>query len=194
VGGWVFIGLSPKEPIYEGRRLSEWIDDYFIDHRRIPGGDEKSERAIQAVRAIGSNGIPILIEWAQAKDLPLKTKVVSFLNRHSLTNFHSTTAEEWQERAFKGFWILETNGVSAVPVLSRWLESSDAELRMHALRCLSAINPDEQVILPVLEKYVNDADTNVQMIVRVQISVLRWHDKKFRETNDPTTWLPLLLK
>ncbi|MBI1178736.1 hypothetical protein GC207_14985 [bacterium] len=55
-GIWFFF-LRNTEPSYEGKRLSEWL----VQYGQPSWGD--SEKAKEAIQAIGTNGLPILVSW-----------------------------------------------------------------------------------------------------------------------------------
>jgi hypothetical protein len=50
----------PKEPMYQGRSLTEWLGDIRPGPTELP--------AARAVMAIGTNGVPIMFRLIQAKD------------------------------------------------------------------------------------------------------------------------------
>src|SRR5215468_1695760 len=60
----IVVALIPREPKYHGRTLSEWIKDSAP--RKSP--DPETTRAIEAVRHIGTNGLPWLLKWISAKE------------------------------------------------------------------------------------------------------------------------------
>src|SRR5437868_8005971 len=53
------------EPVYKGKKLSEWVVD-FND------GVYFSSEATEAIRAIGTNGIPVYLRWLRHKPSRLK--------------------------------------------------------------------------------------------------------------------------
>src|SRR5262245_21189458 len=53
----LLISRRTSEPIYNGRSLSDWLARY--------GAGPDSDEAEDAIRAIGTNALPFLIEWIQ---------------------------------------------------------------------------------------------------------------------------------
>jgi HEAT repeat protein len=51
----VFWSLGPKEPSYDGRSLSAWLDEWGQAY------NDRTNHATIAIRAIGSNALPILL-------------------------------------------------------------------------------------------------------------------------------------
>jgi hypothetical protein len=67
----VILGSRRKEPVYEGRTLSSWLDHHVGSSAAIPPyGSEGWKKADVALRAIGTNSIPTLVAMLKAKDPP----------------------------------------------------------------------------------------------------------------------------
>src|SRR5690349_3457600 len=61
--GVVAFWPGPKEPEYDGKTLSEWLD--LCRNYRL-GNESQSQSAQiaqEAVRKIGTNGLPLLVNW-----------------------------------------------------------------------------------------------------------------------------------
>lgn len=110
-----------REPSFEGRFLSEWLAQYT---ERVWGNWERraSNAGFLAVRDIGTNAIPTLIEWLREPDTLAPPNVSA--DRSMLVG--------------AGFEILGTNAAPAVPELARILNESNstrsAGLAIGALR------------------------------------------------------------
>jgi len=63
-GGGVFGVLREREPVYEGRKLSEWAKMY-AEGLDLTNGAHQVRQAADAIREIGTNGIPYLARWIQ---------------------------------------------------------------------------------------------------------------------------------
>src|ERR1043166_10199828 len=50
-----------KEPVYQGKKLSEWIDQAW----RASGREQEARFAI---RQIGTNAFPVLVKWIESAD------------------------------------------------------------------------------------------------------------------------------
>ena len=115
VGGcWVLWGtvrggqsLGP-EPVCRGRTLSQWLIAYGgLDSRErvydSPGVDPiEKEKARKAVREVGSNAVPFLLDW-RVGARPLSAQGV----------------RRWDSAWLLGFEILGTNASAAIPELSK---------------------------------------------------------------------------
>jgi HEAT repeat protein len=55
IAGLIIWSVSSKEPVYQGRSLSSWLDEW--GH----ASNNRTNHAAIAIRAIGSNGVPFLL-------------------------------------------------------------------------------------------------------------------------------------
>jgi hypothetical protein len=74
--GWLL--TRPHEPEYQGRRLSDWLDDY----NQASTWDIPETAA--AIRAMGTNCLPFLFACIKRKPSPLKAKLVMLLSKQQL--------------------------------------------------------------------------------------------------------------
>jgi hypothetical protein len=75
--GWLL--TRPHEPEYQGRRLSEWLDDY-----NRAGKWEKTEPASEAIRAMGTNCLPILLTHIKHNPSGLATMLAQVASKQLL--------------------------------------------------------------------------------------------------------------
>jgi hypothetical protein len=105
---WMRFSPGEREPIYQGKLSDFW-----------PGRNPTSEKQEQdklAVRQIGTNAIPILLQWISAKDGPIKTKMVTWISNHPWVPFRIESSVDKNMLAVSGFWILgKSQASSAVP-------------------------------------------------------------------------------
>ena len=127
VGGAVTVALWPRsdEPTYKGKVLSWWLSRYA--KAEYDTGDENNSvvlEANEAVKQIGTNAIPKLVEWLPDSSSRLRT--LPFPN----TPTHSALA-------VSGFRILGERASGAVPEVSRMLKDTNA---VHdAVLCLALV-------------------------------------------------------
>ena len=79
--------LRPKEPSYQGKTLTQWLQKYEAD--RTVSGQAVYERAINA---IGTNGIPTLLKLLTADHFPGSDGLQSAVEDLGWTNFHAFDA------------------------------------------------------------------------------------------------------
>jgi hypothetical protein len=126
-------GCQPShaaEPMYKGRYLTDWLCCE-------PPGQSQTE----AVLAIGTNGIPILLDILGAKDSTAR-KVASRLDNKNVA-YHvreeGFQIDELTHLANKAFSILGTNAESAVPSMVKLLQ--DYETSDQAAQALADVGP-----------------------------------------------------
>jgi HEAT repeat protein len=118
-----------KEPVYDGRPLSDWL---------LGRPDEEQQNAI---RQIGTNAIPILLDILGATDKTVK-KVVAKLDNKALRQAVRSgdyDIENLKVLAVNGFGLLGTNAESAVPQMVKLLNND--ETSFHAAQSLAEVGP-----------------------------------------------------
>lgn len=141
---------GPPEPSYLGRTLSAWLAGYRRPERNggIPTAAEL------AVRAIGTNALPCLLNWISYEPplwrealLALATRPVegktsgegSIVYGRSFIRGKSARLAELAEN---GFVILNTNAAPVLPNLDALMkESRSPEVRLRAIYALGEIGP-----------------------------------------------------
>jgi hypothetical protein len=99
VSAW--LGLREREPVYQGRSLSNWLEGYTpspgvfaLGGRTVQvigsgggplGNHFDSTKVDAAVRQIGTNAHPTLCRMLRAKDSALRLKLLGFAQKHTLT-------------------------------------------------------------------------------------------------------------
>jgi hypothetical protein len=97
-----------REPEYQGKKLSEWLGAYHRDYSTDAEREAEQRRADYAVRQIGTNGLPYLLQ-AVSYDAPAwRRRLPVFLYR---LPFHWSVLFPSDKRSFEaveGFriWVL----------------------------------------------------------------------------------------
>ena len=143
---WQVLGL--REPVYQAKRLSLWLQGYN------PDGD--SPEVDEALRTMGTNAIPVLLENLQAKDSVLKVHLAAF-------GLHYTPAETRHLRAQKGLSALGAEASNAVPALIEIYQQNFASsAREAAANTLVEIGPAAKMAIPVLIKSAASTNSDVR--------------------------------
>src|SRR5260370_1169344 len=117
IGGIAWLALRPSEPMYKGKRLSVWLENY--DHGRSdPGFQETGE----AVRHIGTNAIPTLLRRVRAKDSLLTLRLIALAQKQHVFKVKFKPASILQLEGMVGFQALGADGKDAVAELIRMYE------------------------------------------------------------------------
>jgi len=118
--------LAKREPSYAGTKLSQWLERYS---GQIDPND--SQQAYDAVRHIGTNAVPYLLEWLHYRPLHWPNRLKRFVqgvpnpihNTAVLDITHQTM--ERSSLAVVGFSILKTDAREAVPDLTRLMRDTN---------------------------------------------------------------------
>jgi hypothetical protein len=158
VAGSAALFVAPREPVYEGKTLAEWLFEIevtsFALTNSLPmphdyGGNFygrfrerarlKQTQAIQTIRRIGNNAVPALERMVRTRDLSLKATVISLLDRQSIIHVNITRADSFHEWAISGFRILGADARSAVPQLLEATRSDDPAVSKCAKSALEVV-------------------------------------------------------
>lgn len=119
-----------KEPAYDGRPMSDWL---------LARSDEKQQNAI---RQIGTNAIPTLLDILGVKEKTLR-KVLARLDnkdlRRDILNDKEFNLDDLRDLAVIGFGILGTNAEPVIPQMYKLL--NDEETSFKAAEALVKVGP-----------------------------------------------------
>jgi hypothetical protein len=128
----VLLLLGEREPQYQRRSLNSWLRADFAANE--PGGDpsgKQAERVAEAVRHIGTNGIPWFIKWLRYGRPTFGQRLVRGLKRVHYSSSLNRLEEKLHRRTglvlacgMRGFDILGPQAKPAVPALLRLLEEA----------------------------------------------------------------------
>ena len=127
-----------EQPVYQGKTLSYWV----IKAGKIDL-DGAPKDAIEAIRAIGSNAVPFLLDW-----MP---------RRETLHRDRSSGNPGWDGLEI-AWWVLGSDGKSAIPVLASIINQpqrtmDDYSVWTESAKAISCLGPD--AITPMLTAVTN---------------------------------------
>jgi len=140
------------DPLYEERPLSTWVQEL------VPASPpETRSRAREAIRAVGTNAIPLLVKYLSRRDNSL-TEVLT--RKWEKLTKKPTSPEPifLRSQAVAGFDALGSFGRSAFPELKKLM--IDKELAYDAARALGAIRDKEAV--PLLVDYLDRSEPEMR--------------------------------
>ena len=149
---WQGLRSREREPVYQGKRLRVWLGEY--DAWTPYGAIEARNTAEAAIRQIGTNAIPTLLNMLRKKDSFLVSKLIPLWDRHvtrtsylpfwvTHPSWYQVQAEVPNRQASMGFEILRTNACPAVPALIRIYEQNISPAsQFYVSHALMAIGPD----------------------------------------------------
>jgi HEAT repeat protein len=168
-GGTIWFSTREREPSYNGRTLSEWLEIYCDDPqvsltRLLPQPLEQNEAAM-AVRRIGANALPWLLKWTEARApagtvwLNKAARVLpQALGRQWLANTLRSSYKDRSHRktlADQGWIVLGPRAAPAVPELARILNGGEWASAQSAALALAVIG--ERGLDPLLAAVTNRA-------------------------------------
>ena len=184
---WLAYVAFRSEPRAQGQSLSTWLavalakTSPFED--RFP--DLTAEGATNAIREIGSNAVPILVQKLQSTEPKWKESLLEWLTEKEIIDYNSSWYNNERGEALIGFQILGPEARSAIPKLTELLLQTNTTLI--ASIALGSLGSNG---VPVLREALSHQDPEIRMAAisapyfRKEIAPMMLSDM-FRMTNDP---------
>jgi len=151
-----------REPVYQGKRLSVWLEQYGTNHWSAGQSGDLDKQAEIAIRQIGTNAIPLYLGMMTTTEWPLKIKLMAHIPRQLLAGFYTRSVYEYRILCADGLIALGEEAKSAVPALINLLNHRDPDLRYPAVFALRSLGPVASDALPSVIAHLKDADFSVQ--------------------------------
>lgn len=135
----LFSVLLSREPEYQGKRMSAWFKQYCRTSQRFNQSNaEQHAEAAQALRAIGTNAVPFLLEefYDYSPDSPLRTNVLTLCQ-------------------------IDVQQIEALEVLLQYARDQTNSQRGFAIMSLGNVGPNAQAAIPVLVEAAREEDGRV---------------------------------
>src|SRR2546428_7542236 len=121
-GGMVWMLSRPREPAYQGKPLSAWLNEIFLNEFNfsgVPGDTNKA--ALVAFLEMGTNAIPALLKIIQSDDPPFEGLFSELNGMQSRVHFpvRETRRQRWA--ASFALYAMGANAISAFPTLTNLL-------------------------------------------------------------------------
>lgn len=169
-----FFGLfEPRlpEPQFQGKKLTDWAQDVFpsdyLPYVSNPALRAKNDRAIAAIRQMGTNTLPTALQLCGARDSWFKLKLEELTSYNSDGVLKYRITPEW-ERHEKGNNIILALGPAAapaIPILIQLLQSSDAGIADSVMVSLPAIGTN---VVPPLTGLLDSPNE----LVRIRAAII----------------------
>jgi hypothetical protein len=183
---------TAREPQYQGRSLSEWLEQAQIAYAKCPD-QEHPERdpaylvCKVAINQMGTNCIPFLLDDLLAKESKLRQEISSLAKRPALA---SILTRNWAHKlrmveadgehhtmrlrihALFGFEALEQNAKYAEPALVKLTTDADRDRRFWGYVAFADTKPTKEVFLPVAICLMKDPDEEIRTIAAGTIQSL----------------------
>lgn len=163
IGAFAWVAFrEPREPVYQGRKLSAWLED----HRHTNRLDVESfARYEDAVSSVDTNAIPFLLDlFKRPAFSPFRTRLVDWANRHS-NLFHRYFLTEADRHSLE-LGMCENLGEKAKPILPDLLlilrKSNNAETKLAIVESLPYLTSDMNDVRPVLLNALKNGDSDMR--------------------------------
>ncbi|MDB6109620.1 MAG: repeat protein [Pedosphaera sp.] len=163
-GGLAWQVLRPREPVYREKALSAWCEQYATNHWAHPDS-ELHKQAETAIRHMGTNAIPALMNMLRASDSPLQRKFFDLAYKQNLVKIHHVNPWKKNWLAASAFAALGADGRSAAPGLIDLFENppSSSSGRYTAM-ALAGIGPAASNAIPsLLRKAESSPETGLRL-------------------------------
>ena len=157
---------GPTEPAHGGKELSAWLDE--LSAMTFPGECDPNTRPAQAVRAIGTDAIPWLLDELGTEGSALKVRLNQLLGRQSIIKFRFEDSHIRLRRAVMGFAALGPIAEPAIPALLKLVESNPG----YAPTALAYVGPPA---IPALQQCLTNYkpyNTSVGRIVAIPANTI----------------------
>jgi HEAT repeat protein len=148
--GLAWLILHPHEPVYKAHSLTFWLKQA----RQNNWLDPEAEKAI---RAMGTNALPTLMEMVKVRNSPLRADLIKMSTNQHLVSIPILPQHDIHLMAIYGFRQLGATAKAAVPRLVILINDKDPEVRDCAAICLGRIGPSARDAVPGLVKYLSEA-------------------------------------
>ena len=148
--GWQ-IWSNTREPGYQGKRLTVWLDEGCENF------DWAGPNTEEAIRAMGKDAIPTLLHLVSTRDSAYRRIVIKLSRDYDSFPVHLRNRDRLQQMGAFGFRVLGDEARPAVPALIKLLDDRDLQVRMAAEYSLAVIGPPSRPAVPVLTKLLTAA-------------------------------------
>lgn len=160
--GWFLARQVLREPVYGGKALSLWLRTYAPSSPSVPGSREWKETD-EAVRSIGTDCIPVLLDMLRQRDSQLKLRLVALARKQRVIRIHFVPAPERNIAASRAFIVLGDNARGAVPELAKMLDENLAPESRSAIEdALAFIGPSAEPAIPMLLRAARSSNPRVR--------------------------------
>jgi hypothetical protein len=141
---WQALGPQQSDPLYQGRRLSVWLERYDYNAGRVTVIKAISMKETdEAIRQIGTNAIPLLLRRLRTRDSALKIWVMDLIRKQHFIRIKYIPARIQRLEGLMGVQALGPEArKAAVPLLLECLKNSDPTIRDYVGRALKEIDPE----------------------------------------------------
>jgi hypothetical protein len=171
---WRALHAHERGPFYRGKSLEGWLRQYG-EARSLIGSERTKKEAEDAVRQIGTNAMPYLLDMLRKSDSRSISKLVELWNQRVKPNWlfpNWVRHPAWYERRAAvlnfegslGFEILGADAQQAVPgLISLYEQDISPDSEKATISALIAIGPAARAAVPLLVRDAGSSDDSVRV-------------------------------
>lgn len=146
-------------PRYQGVTLVSWL----MRRQHLDRSDPALELVTaNAIKTIGTNALPCLLQMAFCRDSHLKEKLLSILPTRFRLSYGVLRDDEYSALAREGFNVLGPTAKPVIPSLTSLLFHSNQTTRGTAAEMLGAIGPPAEGAIPELIQMIRSTNSHSQ--------------------------------
>jgi hypothetical protein len=139
---WGFLRPHASDPVYQDKRLSVWLQIYYdcLSKNSIdPATTIPLKQAEDAIRHIGTNAAPLLLEMFTTRYSPLQKGIAALGKTLNLTGSLFQDQLTTHYIAYFGFIIVRADAQAAIPALVSSFYEEDGEERTLTIEILGSM-------------------------------------------------------
>ena len=174
--GWQIFRFH--EPVYHGKRLTGWLEQYGTNHWSAGRNGELDKQAEAAIRQIGTNAIPLYLEMIATKQSPFSFKLSALVPAKWFAQLHSHSMYESQLLGAYGLIALGAQAKASIPAVVGRLVDKDPLVRDMAAFTLRYLGPVAGDAVPSLITCLADSSVGVQGEAIMGLGEIRQHPEQ----------------
>jgi HEAT repeat protein len=165
--GWFFFGHN-GEPRYEGKPVSYWFKEYYSPQHQTETDSNSHDVAIEALRAMGSNALPYLVQVAFStnEDSPARTNFYNLLAKlpDSWNLPRLIAREDIRGYAMNAVQEIGPSAGDVLPLIRTELRQTNTFQHRKAIIMLTFVTNEVELAVPYLAGSLSDTNKDVRSI------------------------------
>ncbi len=175
---FIWKSAAPSEPVYRGKYLHVWIEEWraneFPTTNWATHSDKARQEAADAVRAIGADAIPFLLESLRIKQPSIKSRLLKIIPARWHDALHLNYGPyDSQIPGLDGFAILGPLGAPALPELMKLAQDGNANHRRWAVGALGSLGSAGEPAVPFLIQCLTNSDWQTRQVAAWGLCTIR---------------------
>lgn len=175
---FVWKSIPPAEPIYHGKLLHVWLEEWRANAYPTTNWSTRSDQAKQeaadAVRVIGTDALPFLLESLHTKESPLKWRLGKAVpvRWHRVLHLNYGPYDS-QFPGIDGFYLLGALGAPALPELRNLAEDGDLNHLRWGIGALGSLGSAGEPAIPFLIQCLTNTDWQTRQMAAWSLCAIK---------------------